>query len=197
VALLQFTKHSNMLVPADPATTEFLQTKIRAGAFLTAEFRQVRNPAFHRRFFALLNLAFDYWEPTGGAVSDAERRIVNSYARWLAVCGADAAALMSSADQYLSTIAERRAGRISVCKSFDAFRAWVVTEAGFYDVIALPDGSCRRTPRSMSFASMDETEFHELYRAAFDVLWRFVLSHAFASPQEAENAAAQLMNFAG
>ncbi len=44
----------------------FLQSKIKLGAVLVAEFRQVRNPAFHRRFFALFNLGFEYWEPTGG-----------------------------------------------------------------------------------------------------------------------------------
>lgn len=54
---------------------------------LVAEFRQVRNPAFHRRFFALLNLGFEYWEPTGGAISANERKLVNGYAKFLAAYG--------------------------------------------------------------------------------------------------------------
>ena len=33
------------------------------GAVIRAEFREVRNPRFHRKFFALVNLAFQYWEP--------------------------------------------------------------------------------------------------------------------------------------
>jgi len=44
---------------------------------------------------------------------------------------------------------------------------------------------------------MDETEFQQLYRAALDVLWRWILSRVFRDQREAENAAAQLMNFAG
>lgn len=39
------------------------------GAVLYADFKQARNPAFHRKFFALLNLGFDYWQPTGGTIS--------------------------------------------------------------------------------------------------------------------------------
>ncbi|STQ59725.1 phage protein [Pseudescherichia vulneris] len=92
-------------------------------------------------------------------------------------------------------IADRRSGSISICKSFDAYRAWVIVEAGHYDAIQLPDGTLRKHPRSIAFASMDELEFQQLYRAALDVLWRWILSRAFRDQREAENAAAQLMHF--
>ena len=75
---LQLIKQSSgILIPATPETSDILQSKIKLGAVLVAEFRQVRNPAFHRRFFALLNLGFEYWEPTGGAISSNERKLVN------------------------------------------------------------------------------------------------------------------------
>ncbi len=52
---LQLIKQSSgILIPATPETSDILQSKIKLGAVLVAEFRQVRNPAFHRRFFALL-----------------------------------------------------------------------------------------------------------------------------------------------
>ncbi|QHM71304.1 DUF1367 family protein [Mixta intestinalis] len=200
MAHLQLIKHtSGILIPATPETSDILQSKIRVGAVLSGEFRQVRNPAFHRRFFALLNLAFDYWEPTGGAVSDAERRIVSGYARFLATYGGNEAVLLDAAEHYLDRVARRRitSGSISACKSFDAFRAWATTEAGYFDAIQMPDGTISKHPRSISFSKMDETEFHQLYRAVLDVLWRWVMSRAFKTEQEAENAAAQLMNFAG
>ncbi|SUH16217.1 bacteriophage protein [Salmonella enterica subsp. enterica] len=74
---LQLIKQSSgILIPATPETSDILQSKIKLGAVLVAEFRQVRNPAFHRRFFALLNLGFEYWEPTGGAISANERKLV-------------------------------------------------------------------------------------------------------------------------
>lgn len=198
MAQLQLIKQSSgILIPATPETSDFLQSKCKLGAVLVAEFREVRNPAYHRRFFALLNLGFEYWEPTGGAISSNERRLVTGYAKYLASYGGNEGALLDAADQYLERIADKRAGSISACKSFDAYRAWVIVEAGHYDAIQLPDGTLKKHPRSIAFASMDETEFQQLYKAALDVLWRWILSRAFRDQREAENAAAQLMSFAG
>ena len=199
MAQLHLIKQSSgVLIPASVETSEFLHSKCKLGAVLVADFKKVRKPAFHRKFFALLNLGFDYWEPTGGAISSNERKLVNGYARYLAAFGGNEGALLDAAEQYLDQVASRRiTNGISLCKSFDAYRAWVTIEAGHFDTIQLPDGTLRKHPRSISFASMDETEFQQLYRAALDVLWRWILSRVFRDQREAENAAAQLMNFAG
>ncbi len=195
---LQLIKQSSgILIPATPETSDFLHSKCKLGAVLEADFRQLRNPAFHRKFFALLNLGFEYWEPTGGAISSNERRLVTGYAKFLATFGSSEGALLDAAEQYLARIADKRAGSISLCKSFDAYRSWVIVEAGHYDAIQLPDGTLRKHPRSIAFANMDETEFQQLYKAALDVLWRWILSRAFRSQAEAENAAAQLLSYAG
>ncbi|CAM3946048.1 DUF1367 domain-containing protein [Pluralibacter gergoviae] len=195
---LQLIKQSaDVLISASPETSAILQSKFKLGAVLVAEFRQVRNPAFHRRFFALLNLGFEYWEPTGGAISSNERKLVTGYAKFLAAYGGNEGALLDAAEQYLDRIADKRAGSISACKSLDAYRAWVTVEAGHYDAIQLPDGTLRKHPRSIAFANMDETEFQQLYKAALDVLWRWILSRTFKTQQEAENAANQLLSFAG
>ncbi|MGC5527466.1 DUF1367 family protein [Salmonella enterica] len=43
---LQLIKQSSgIVIPATPETSEILQSKIKLGAVLVAEFRQVRNPA--------------------------------------------------------------------------------------------------------------------------------------------------------
>ena len=195
---LQLIKHhSGILIPATPESSDILQSKTWLGDVLVAEFRRVRNPAFHRRFFALLNLGFEYWEPIGGAISSNERKLVTGYAKFLASYGGNEGALLDAADQYLERIADKRTGSISACKSFDAYRAWVTIESGHYDAIQLPDGTLRKHPRSIAFANMDDTEFQQLYKAALDVLWRWILSKAFRDQREAENAAAQLMSFAG
>lgn len=198
MAQLQLIKQSSgILIPATPESSDILQSKIKLGAVLVAEFKQVRNPAFHRRFFALLNLGFEYWEPAGGAISTNERKLVTGYAKFLALFGGSETALLDAAKQYLDRIADKRSGSISICKSYDAYRAWVIIESGHYDAIQLPDGTLRKHPRSIAFANMDEAEFQQLYKAALDVLWRWVLSRAFKNQREAENAASQLMSFAG
>ncbi|MEX0498269.1 DUF1367 family protein [Raoultella terrigena] len=198
MAQLHLIKQSQgILIPATQETSEFLQSKCRLGAVLEADYKLVRNPAFHRRYFALLNLGFDYWEPTGGAISSNERKLVYGYASFLAAYGGNESALLDAAEQYLDRVAEKRAGSISICKSFDAYRTWVIVEAGHYDAIQLPDGTLKKHPRSISFSSMDDTEFHELYKASLDVLWRWILSRSFNSQMEVENAANQLLSFAG
>ncbi|HBL7051327.1 TPA: DUF1367 family protein [Enterobacter cloacae] len=199
MAQLQLIKQSSgILIPATPETSDLLQSKIKLGDVLVAEFRRVRNPAFHRRFFALLNLGFEYWEPTGGSISSNERKLITGYARYLASYGGNEGALIDAAEQYLEQVAYRRVTNgISLCKSFDAYRSWVIVEAGHFDTIQLPDGTLKKHPRSISFANMDELEFQQLYKAALDVLWRWILSKAFRDQSEAENAAAQLMSFAG
>lgn len=50
------------LIPMDPQAAEYI-AKLKTGAAVRATVKQQRNPRFHRKFFALLNLAFDAWEP--------------------------------------------------------------------------------------------------------------------------------------
>lgn len=49
-------------VPADPPTVEWAN-KVKLGQAVHADFKKVRNYAFLRKYFALLNVAFDNWEP--------------------------------------------------------------------------------------------------------------------------------------
>ena len=51
-----------VLVPCDPQAAEFI-AKMKVGAGVRATVTQQRNVKFHRKLFALLNLAFDHWEP--------------------------------------------------------------------------------------------------------------------------------------
>lgn len=200
MAQLQLIQPSHgVLIPATPESRDFLRDKCKPGTVLVADFRKPRNSAFHRKFFALLNLGFEYWEPTGGAISANERTLVNGYAKYLAKFGGNESALLNAAEEYLELVANRRItnGSISACKSFDAFRSWVTIEAGHYDAIELPDGTLRKFPRSISFSNMEDLEFQQFYKAALDVIWRWILARIFKSRLEAENAASQLMSFAG
>lgn len=50
------------LVPADDLAEKIL-TSIKVGEGLSLEAKKARNVRFHRKFFVLLNLAFEVWEP--------------------------------------------------------------------------------------------------------------------------------------
>ncbi|ARB84854.1 MULTISPECIES: DUF1367 family protein [Yersinia] len=196
MAQLSFIKSSNdTLTPATPDVREFLHYKVKLGAILTADFKRVRNPKFHRKYFSLLNLGFDYWTPSGGAISPEEKKLVRGYVTYLANYAGHSETLEEIAAHYLNTVAEQRADRVTLLKSFDAFRRWTTIQAGYYSIIQMPDGSQFKEPKSISFASMDDTEFSELYKATLDVLWQFILNKAFSTPTAAENAASQLLSY--
>lgn len=55
-------KTTTGLLPYDPKTQEWYD-KIKLGRVVHADYKEMRNSAFHRKFFALLNLAFEYWDP--------------------------------------------------------------------------------------------------------------------------------------
>lgn len=73
----------DLLVHATRDARDFLCSK-KLGSVLYADFKQARNPAFHRKLFSLLNLGFDYWQPTGGTLSPADKALVNGYVKFLA-----------------------------------------------------------------------------------------------------------------
>lgn len=49
-------------MPADQPTEDW-DKKNKLGTVIHSDFKRSRNPKFHRKGFALLNLGFEYWEP--------------------------------------------------------------------------------------------------------------------------------------
>ena len=62
--MIAVTKTYHGLVPADNETSEWYE-KIKMGETVRwpSPPKKMRNVAFHRKLFALLNLAYEYWEP--------------------------------------------------------------------------------------------------------------------------------------
>jgi hypothetical protein len=57
-----FTKTMAGYIPADHQTIEWDQ-KVKLGQLVHGEFKKARNGAFHKKMFALFNLAYEYWDP--------------------------------------------------------------------------------------------------------------------------------------
>ena len=98
---------------------------------------------------------------------------------------------------YLSSVGISRSRDMALLKHFESFREWATIQAGFYDEYQMPDGSRRRVAKSISFASMDDSQFNGVYKSVLNVLWNYILRRKFHSPAEAENAASQLLSFVG
>jgi hypothetical protein len=57
---LLFTKGQSVLIPACEESADWLRRK-KLGATILVDPREPRNGAFHRKWFALVKLGFDYW----------------------------------------------------------------------------------------------------------------------------------------
>ena len=100
------------------------------GEGVRVKLTRMRNYEFHKKYFALLSLAYDYWEPPENLVGE---------------------------------------------KNFERFRKDVTILAGFYEQYVRVDGSTRIEPKSVSFGSMSEDEFSDLYTKTIDALIKHVL----------------------
>lgn len=125
----------NTLIPVDQQGADYIQA-LKPGQQIRADLVKARNLKFHGKFFSLLTMAFEYWEP--------------------------------ELPVYKGQVAE---------KNFEKFRSDVTVMAGYYDVVANMRGEVQLIAKSISFANMDDTEFQELYKAVFNVLWKKVMIH--------------------
>ena len=62
-------------------------------------------------------------------------------------------------------------------KNKERFRKDIIILAGFHDSYIRLDGSTRIEPKSISFASMSEDEFEDLYGKSIDVIVKYVLKN--------------------
>lgn len=115
---------------ANAETEERLQ-KMKLGEILIGDFKKPRNILYHRKFFALLDIAYDAFEPYG----------------------------------------------MTQMKNRERFRKDIIICAGFFDTIFDIDGNMVLEAKSMSFASMDNAEFAELYNAVVQTVIDKVLTN--------------------
>lgn len=183
--------HGATLVPAEEKDREQI-TKLPHGAMLRAKITVPRNPKFHRKYFALLQMAFDYWQPKT-MIQEVEKSTVVSLGKFMIANGLNQSDASNFCKMFLSDLNQKRS-RTEFAKSFESFREWVIIRSGFFETIHTPAGP-KRVAKSMSFANMSEDDFVALYKASFNVCWELVLSNTFSSEEEAQNAIDQLLGF--
>lgn len=173
-----------------------------AGAYKTGQPIKVRTvrrkarslPHLKLYFGGLLELAMDYWEPTGGLVSNSEKHTIKQFAEWLDAMSGDSGSVAAAGGAFLGELMQSRAQRIETPhKSKEALHEWVKVEAGCFDYQVTPSG-IRKTAKSINFDVMDQEQFNTFYKEAFSVVWRFILSRKFNSEDEAQAAVDQLVS---
>lgn len=188
-------RNGGMAYPAtDHDKDEF--KKLKPYTPYRAEYKQVsrRSLQHHKLYFGgLLRLAMDYWEPAGGLVSPDEKRALTEFCDWLGGRMTDPSAMVTARDTYLARLYEARSNEHPAPhKDIKALHEWVKLEAGYFDWVATPGGMTKQS-RSINFNAMSQEEFEQFYKAAFSVVWRFILSRTFGSEAEAENVISRLV----
>lgn len=145
-----------MLRPANQADVETL-AKVANGNLVQVDFKQPRNPQFHRKFFAMLNFAYEYWNPEPILIEGLN---------------------------------------IAPEKNFERFRKDVLILAGYRHAVVNIKNEVRYEADSISFASMDDMQFQEVYQDTFNVCWRMVLQNVRGMTKAiADNTIMQMLSY--
>lgn len=186
-----------------PATEHDLELSgsLKNGKGYTVKITQKSDRSYqhHKLFFGgLLALAYDYWQPTGGMIGKSERDTVRWIVRHIAqAAGADEAALLEYAESSLKTLAAARAEKYGTGQSdIEAFREWLVVEAGHFEIVQTPAGRLKRA-KSISFANMGQEEFNRFYQRCFTVVWNMVLRGKFENEAAAQEAVLERLALMG
>lgn len=195
MADLALVRTANGLVGATEADRELI-SKTKIGSTIHGDFKRMRNAALHGKFFALIDLAYQYWEPTGGLIPRQEMRGIVGLQKYFEELNDRPGQLNKAVQAYIDKLQAERAERFpAVEKSREAFREFITIEAGWYEITQTPDG-IRKKVKSISWSRMDDVAFSALYKDVFNACWRTVLQSHFNNEADAMAAAEQLGTFA-
>lgn len=173
-----------------------LSQRYKVGQVAHGDFKKMRNPRFHGKFFSMLDLAWQYWEPTGGLVPRQELRGIHGLAKFFEKASGKPGQLSEAVAAYIASLEAERAERFPVVdKSREAFREEVIVDSGHFDLVQTPAG-VKKVAKSISFANMDDLAFEPLYRDVFNACWRLVLSSHFDTEADAMSAADLMGSYA-
>lgn len=144
-------KKNGFLIPSSECDQENIAL-MTDGKTYKCEFSSPRNIRFHRRYFALLDVLFNIFDP--------------------------------------EPVSHK--GEVAI-KNRERFRKDIAIATGHYELVVSIKGECKAEAKSISFASMDETKFSELYSRTIDYgLLRIAKGK---TKEEIDNWVAQIMDF--
>lgn len=163
--------------------------------------RPKRNIMHHRKYFALMKIGLEYWQPDIKFISKAEYWIAHQVAKYFAELSQN----KDFYEQYAKEVAERvlqgvtkeRSMKLNsdVFHNIDLYRRKIMIDAGFFDYILLPDGGALREPYSIAFDEMSQEKFNEIYQGCFNQIWQQTLIQVFKTEYEAQKAIDEMLSF--
>lgn len=156
-----------------------------------------RNLPMHKKYWALIELAKDYWRPPPKTIVGYEIRLFTNFIKYLNNHGVDGSVLRAPVKDFLKKTSDARAKKMEQFPiTKEAFHRYVKLELNYYELIRNERGVFKQ-PKSISFGSMNQEEFNEFYKQAFDVCWKTGMMYVFENKQQAEEAVVnKLLSFA-
>jgi len=194
-------KQNGELVPADELSNELVK-KYKPGTIVSVKVTSgsARSVEHHRKFFALLSVTMEHWNPGDRMVSTAEQNVLRSFCQWIhsqaGTTQEQNAAILQACATFLEEInTKRKGGGIGEPEaSIESLLEWVKMGVNHAKLIRCPDG-IRKIPRSISFSKMSQEDFDEFYKSAVNLCWRYVLSSVMHDQRELDDAVNKLLNF--
>jgi hypothetical protein len=177
---IYLAKQGKALIPANDSDADAV-AKLKNGQVYKADVVAPRNLKFHRKNFALLNLAFQYWQPES-MVAEVEKNTVYHFGNYLTKNGVSTDAVQALQSAFLQQLEFNR-NQVETEKDFESFRAWITVESGFYTLVNSPAGP-RKVPKSISFASMDDIDFGNYYKQVLNTCWKLCLHRIFSNQDQ-------------
>ena len=160
-----------------------------------------RNYQHHKKFFALLDAGFEYWQPEFSVLTQAEEWIAQAVAKEIAVAANDEnlyqRVTKPIADRVLAKVRSNRESKLDYegMKTLEAYLDHVMKKAGFYDIKPGQDGGTLKERWSISFGNMSQEKFNDVYKGVFGVIWNETLCNVYENEWELENKINQLIGF--
>ena len=136
--------------------------KITEPTVLTA--KKMRSYRYHKKFFQLLKIAYQYWQPVYN--NDFHNKSENFVVE---------AGLTSEQINLFKQVYKKELKRLEPKKNKEQFRKDLIIKAGFYEIDYRIDGTPRVNAKSISFEKMGHEEFHKLYGKVKDVIYDIIL----------------------
>lgn len=160
-----------------------------------------RNYQHHKKFFALLDAGFEYWQPEFSVLTQAEEWIAQAVAKEIAVAANNENLYQNVtkpiADSVLAKVRSNRESKLDYegMKTLEAYLDHVMKKAGFYDIKPGQDGGTLKERWSISFGNMSQEKFNDVYKGVFGVIWNETLCNVYENEWELENKINQLIGF--
>lgn len=193
--LLLVANGDGSLYPATERDFELVKRFKRGDAVKAKLSSQSRRSYQHHKLYfgGLVKLAMQYWNPTGGFISAAEKQTLKGLISFVERQGHDSEAVTALCKAFLNDLRQTRAMVIEAPhRDAQALHEWIKEEAGYYDWVKTPEGLVKRT-HSISFGKMNQDDFNLFYKRAFSVVWCFLLSRSFKSESEAQEVINQIV----